>query len=45
MSTDEGMLSPCRRIPVHVWFDGPNQLTRMDVYGGLDSTYVLPVHA
>ncbi len=28
---------------MHVWFDGPGRRLRMDVYGGLDSTYALPV--
>lgn len=28
---------------MHVWFDGSSEKMRMDVYGGLDSTYMLPV--
>jgi hypothetical protein len=31
--------------PVHLWYDGPGQRLRVEVYGGLDATYVLPVRA
>ncbi len=28
----------CCRYPVHVWWDGPGQRVKVDVYGGLDSS-------
>lgn len=30
-------MTPCR-YPVHVWWDGPGQRIKVDVYGGLDSS-------
>ncbi|GAX81533.1 hypothetical protein CEUSTIGMA_g8961.t1 [Chlamydomonas eustigma] len=33
---------PGLKIPIHIWYDGPGKKLRMDVYGGLDSTYILP---
>lgn len=29
--------------PVHVWYDGPAEKLRMDVYDGMDSVYITPV--
>lgn len=32
-----------RSMPMQVWYDGPEQKLRVDMYDGLDLTYLTPV--